>query len=147
MKLLIVCHGNINRSPLLSGLLASNPNFEIRQGALKSIEDPKWRPQLATKKMRMYVLNRGVDILEHRSSKLTLANMYWADKIIYFDNGNRKRLWNFAPELEDKFVPAGQYINEDSVRDPNYFTAESYEFKEVVAQIFAIAEEINKNGI
>jgi protein-tyrosine-phosphatase len=96
MKLLVICHGNINRSPLAAAVLAQHDHIEVRQGRLKFGH----RLEKASKKMRDAAAKIGIDLSKHRSRDITLEDIEWADAVIYMDAGNLKRLNEFVAGTE-----------------------------------------------
>ena len=128
MKILVLCHGNINRSPFVAGLLRWSMH-EIR-GA--GFVNPGKR---AAKKMRDAAPPLGVDLSEHRSRLVDQESIDWADLIIYMDGGNRARLQALAPDSLHKarclasFCPGG---NVTRIPDPAFMATGSSEFEDVV---------------
>lgn len=117
IKLLVVCHGNICRSPLVSAVLLQQSIhiFHIRQGGLSDHTGRR-----AAKKIRDYCAKNSIDGLEeHRSRKITQDDVDWADKIIYMDSGNRKRLESYQGAIE-KSICLGEYVGLSKIQDPNF---------------------------
>lgn len=92
MRVLVVCHANINRSPLCAALLAQTEGVEVLQAALKDWK----RPERAAKKIRVAGEALGVDLEDHRSQPITQKLLYSSNVVIYMDGGNLKRLLVFA---------------------------------------------------
>lgn len=140
MKVLVVCHGNINRSPLCAAVLRQErPDLTVREAALKGWDNPGFRPERAAKKMRQEAMRAyGIDLEPHRSRSITVADMEWADRVIYMDGGNLRRLhrikdaWHgLDPAL---WLSLGSFDEppRERIPDPNFLKAGSPEFIEVV---------------
>lgn len=88
MKVLFVCHGNINRSPSAE-IIARQlfPDLEVKSCGLKT-----WAGRITSKKMRETLNARGFPTEGIRSTPITQELVEWADKIFYMDGGNERRL-------------------------------------------------------
>ena len=131
MKILVLCHGNINRSPLCANVLLTHkePDLYVRQAAIKSIY-PGWKPERASKKMRDAAKAEfNIDLSEHKSRKLTREDIAWADFVIYMDNGNLSHLEKFAgtPHRGQTWIALGDYATPPAKRipDPAFMARES----------------------
>jgi protein-tyrosine-phosphatase len=145
-SILVLCHGNINRSPLAAAVLAQNPRLSVRQGRLKFGH----RLEKAAKKMREAAAPLGLDLSAHRSRDVTLDDLLWADIIVYMDAGNRKRLIEFAGEhwdrIAERTVCLGVFANpqRDRIPDPAFIKKGSPKFAEVVDLIKTCSEELSR---
>ena len=132
MKILVLCHGNINRSPLCAAVLAEW--FEVRSAALK----PNARGR-ATRKMREAALDRGYNLDEHRTHEVTREDLEWADRVIYMDQGNYKRLVQRLDveglEVDRSCLAAWTQPLQERIPDPNFYRGSSPEFQAVVDMI------------
>lgn len=132
-KILVVCHGNINRSPLCAAILKQRTGAEILQAAMMD-----WvRPLRAAKKMRDAAADLGLDLEEHRSQAATVEMLEEADMVIYMDGGNLKRLKTLAgtDTVDPKWHCLGQYAPGGSlprIPDPGFMARDSAKFKETV---------------
>lgn len=110
-NVLVVCHGNICRSPLV-GIILSN-EFKVRTGGFVNPNKP------ANKKIREYAEHQSLDLSNHRSRLVNPKDYLWADVIVYMDNGNLKRLRETkAPE--NKLFCLASIVGETRIPDPNY---------------------------
>ena len=115
-NVLVVCHGNICRSPLVAAVLTQAIGAErVRSRGLK--ESPKGP---AAKKVRDYAEGIGIVLAEHRASALTTADVEWADLLIYMDGGNRKRLEGFKIPSKCVVKCLGDYVGLTRIDDPNF---------------------------
>jgi len=87
VKVLFVCHGNINRSPAAE-IIAKQlyPHWSVKSCGLKT-----WPGRITAKKMRDTLNARGFVTEGIRSTPITPELVQWADKIFYMDGGNEKR--------------------------------------------------------
>ena len=86
MRVLFVCHGNVNRSAAAEIIARQDyPDHEYKSCGLKT-KDGK----IIAKKMRE-VLKEQVYDEETRSTAINQDQVDWADVIFYMDNANEKR--------------------------------------------------------
>lgn len=127
MRLLVICHGNICRSPVAAAILARElPTFEVRQGGFVN------PGKLSPPKIRMWAKNAGYDLMKHRSRLTTVSDTRWADVILYMDKGNLKRLETLAPNAMIKAKCLGSFAGKDRCPDPNFFPRDSIQFAEAM---------------
>lgn len=137
MNILVLCHGNINRSPLAEAVLreelASTPQVHVRSAALK----PGCKPHRAARKMRNAALDHGYLLDDHRAHEVTELELKWADLIVYMDDGNKRRL----DALQDVYglqrdtACLASYVGEKRIPDPNFRKGDSPEFHATVELI------------
>lgn len=127
MKTLILCHGNINRSPMCAAVMRcyAGSLLDIRSAGFVN---PGRR---AAKKMRDLAEERGYDLSEHRSQLATRELMLKHDVIIYMDGGNYRRLKDLLNgSLTDKQVYClGAFANPpvERIPDPAFMSRGSSE--------------------
>lgn len=139
MKVLVVCHGNINRSPLCAAILREQqPSWEVREAALKAWEKPSWKPERASKKMRDAALELGFNLEAHRSTAITAELLSWADAVIFMDQGNYKR----AKAIEEQtgirvkaLYCLASFEGKSRIPDPAFIARGTQEFHDVVKLI------------
>lgn len=133
MKVLVVCHGAINRSPFVACIIRQlRPNWEVKVAGLKTTNGRR-----ASRKARAAAAERGLSLEAHRSTVATRGLVEWSQVTLYMDGGNEKRLRALvSPEV---FVSRCQLLADyGSVRrvpDPNYESDPNR-----LAEMFAIAE-------
>lgn len=85
---LVLCHGNICRSPLAGELM--------RRAGVKNVVTAGFKEKAGTKspkKMRDWALaNQGIDLSEHRAQPVTVELLRKAQIILYMDGGQESRL-------------------------------------------------------
>lgn len=108
---LVLCHGNICRSPLAAAVIRRY-GLAVRD---RGLSDKQGRR--AAKKVRDYAAKRGYDLSNHRSQTVSVNDIHWAHVILYMDGGNRTRLAGTALQ---KAVCLAEYVGELRIPDPNY---------------------------
>ena len=145
-NVLVVCHGNINRSALCAAILKRHAGRDISVRSAGFTKDG----QRAAKKMRIAAAREGYNLEEHRSTLITQELIKWSDLIVYMDGGNYKRLKEMLNGDMPKTTVAclGQWSlpHRDRIADPNFLKADSPEFNAIVSQIIEasrnLAEEL-----
>lgn len=139
--ILILCHGNINRSPACAAVLRKqHPSWTIKSAGFVNPGKP------ATKKMREAMAERGYDLSTHRSQLVTTELGEWADHIIIMDNANMRRFREICPwpHQIDKVIWLGSVRKLRRIPDPNYMKRGSEEFNAVVELIIECTREIGE---
>lgn len=87
MKVLFVCHGNIERSASAE-IIAHRmfPNWEVKSCGVAAKNG-----RITGKKMRTALAHRGYATTGIRSLMITQQMVDWADRIFYMDGGNERR--------------------------------------------------------
>jgi protein-tyrosine phosphatase len=84
-RVLVVCYGNIYRSPFcgasLRGLLPAD--IEVRTSGFHRVVDRPSPPRHVTMSQ-----SRNIDLSAHRSSKITPEDLKWADIVVLMDRHN-----------------------------------------------------------
>jgi protein-tyrosine-phosphatase len=161
-NILVLCHGNINRSPacaavLRDALVRMEPSFYTVTSA--GFINPGRR---AAKKMREAMLAMGYDLSQHRSQLVTPEMLQSADIVVYMDGGNARRIVNMMQAsnyrmcgwrpLPDKCVNLGKWSVPvaPKVPDPAFMKKDSPEFAAVVEQLVlssrALAKQLLERG-
>lgn len=151
MNVLVLCHGNINRSPLCEAVLKEefkdHPQVIVRSAALK----PNAPSHRATRKMREAALDRGYDLDTHRAKEVTDADLHWANWIVYMDKGNLRRLtslmdvYGINQEREMDLLCLAQWSGDATVTripDPNFRKGDSPEFQSTVDLILKCSKRL-----
>lgn len=138
MNVLVVCLGNINRSPLCAAVLKRNaPNCTIKSAGFRRAGAK------ATLKMREQALALGYDLELHRSSHVTPAMLHYADYVVYMDGSNLQHLKDEGLDTK-KGICLGEYCEPPTqrIKDPNYMKRGSVEFKAVAEQIVEASQRL-----
>lgn len=87
MKVLFLCHGNVNRSAAAEIILRQDyPHIEVKSAGLKTTDG-----RITAKKMRDVLNDVGYKTEGIRSTAVTQELIDWADEIFYMDDANKKR--------------------------------------------------------
>ena len=127
-KILLLCHGNICRSPYaehrLRNLLTSDL-FEIRSAGFYPTPDRPPPPSY-----RALVSERGIDLTDHRSTLVDTRLTRWADLIVIMDQLNWRHIMGLRSAEEEKTVWLGAWRQEGAdmeIEDPYGKTPEKVE--------------------
>lgn len=137
MRVLVLCHGNVNRSPLAAAVLRAYDYFMVQDGGLAP-DSAKGR--VAAKKTREFAEEYGYDLTEHRSQLVDEGSVHWAEWVIMFDKGNERRFTERFPQHVHKIINFG-------IRDPGFMAKDSLEFKQTQAKVIQMVKawaEANK---
>lgn len=106
MKVLFLCHGNVNRSAAAEIIAKQDyPNLEVKSAGLKTTDG-----KITAKKMRDVLNEVGYNTEGIRSTLVTQELVDWADEIFYMDEPNKKRFiekFGDLPKAQklSKFLP------------------------------------------
>ena len=95
-RLLVLCHGNICRSPAAEQLLKRHlpsQRFEVSSAGLSHQENLS-TPSDFVQEAKTF----GLDLSTHRSRSASSLLVEWADLILIMDRSNRDLLFDFGPE-------------------------------------------------
>jgi len=113
VKILVVCEGNICRSPMAQGILqAALPTMNVRSagiGALIGMAPDDIASQLMTE--------RGIDITGHRAVQINREMCLGADLVLVMSQAQRERVEDMYPLARGRIFRLGEYINQD-IPDP-----------------------------
>ena len=125
-RVLMVCLGNICRSPMAEGILkkkAEEVDFEIYidSAGTSSWHQGEQSDGRAMEEMRM----NDIDISDQQSRPFTIADFYLFDHILVMDDSNRSNVLNLARNQEDQqkvslILDFGNEVKGKSVPDPYY---------------------------
>lgn len=133
MRVLVLCHGSVNRSPFVAAIIAHHrPDWRVHCAGLKTTVG---RP--ATPKAKTAAARIGLDLSYHRSQPMTRDLFDWADVVLYMDSGNEKRLIEQVGEaaVRRKAELLASYGSLRRLPDPNYTSD-----PELLRQYFGMAE-------
>ena len=112
-SILVLCEGNICRSPMAEGLLAAGlRGMDVRSAGLGALVGNPADP-IAVELMR----ERGIDIGRHRAVQVNRSLCLESDLILVMDDEQRQRLQKMYPQVHGRVFRIGQYADLD-VPDP-----------------------------
>jgi protein-tyrosine phosphatase len=112
-SILVICEGNICRSPMAQGLLAAAlPQASVQSAGLGALIG---RPadDTAIKLMR----ERNIDIGAHRATQLSNHACVVSDLIFVMDTEQRQRVEALYPHTRGRVFRIGEYANSE-IPDP-----------------------------
>ena len=112
-SLLVVCEGNICRSPMAQGLFAARlPGWRVASAGLGALVGAPADP-MAVALLR----ERGVDITGHRALQITRALCLESDMVLVMEREQRQRLEKLYPESCGRVFRMAEHAATD-VPDP-----------------------------
>jgi protein-tyrosine-phosphatase len=145
-RVLVVCSGNICRSPFGSELLASlQPELIVRSAGLEAGEGACADP-MALRTAAAY----AVDLRGHAAHALDAEDVRWADLILAMEGHHAARIARRWPEAQAKtwelghFLPAPPHTIEDPWGRSEDFFAQSFE--RIALGLRRLSEQLNARG-
>ncbi|MDB5898015.1 MAG: protein tyrosine phosphatase [Ramlibacter sp.] len=112
-SILVVCEGNICRSPMAEGLLAAAlPGVKLQSAGLNAVLGAP-ADEMAIELMS----GRGIDIGAHRARQITRQMCLEADLVFVMEREQRQRLEKTYPEACGRVFRLGEHVGQD-VPDP-----------------------------
>jgi len=119
LRVLVVCTGNISRSPFGEALLKlpfGNPEesgIHVSSAGTYALEGSP-----AEANMILTARERGIDITDHRARQLTVDMLHQTDIVLVAEPGHRDWILRIAPEVENRIHLFTELINVECVPDP-----------------------------
>jgi protein-tyrosine-phosphatase len=119
IRLLFVCSGNINRSPMAAGIAQVQADrigldIETRSAGILGIVDKPAAPNA------VYVCREiGADLSDHRSAPLTDELLAWADRVVVMELEHSGHIHEYFSRYADKVILLGPFGGVEEVPDPN----------------------------
>jgi protein-tyrosine-phosphatase len=105
-RILVLCYGNIYRSPFveyyLNSIRPESLNLQVKSAGFHNTEDRR-----STDAYVEYCRTWGVDLSPHRSTRVTAALLDWAELIIIMDGHNYKMVKQQGTAVTDKLIWLG----------------------------------------
>ena len=147
MKILMVCLGNICRSPIAHGVMdylvkKEGLDWEVDSAGTGSYhigQQPDLRSIAVAKK-------RGIDISAHKARKFIPADFKRFDKIFVMDNNNYSAVVSLTDEAKER-AKVKLFIPDASVQDP-YFDDVLFEpvFEQIITQCEKLLKHLKKEN-
>jgi len=105
-RLLVICYGNICRSPFAAGLLARRlPSLEVRSAGLEARDGKPAEPGASR-----LALRHGIDLRAHAAHHMRADDVVWADLIIAMEGYQSARVRRRWPESAAKIHLLGDFF-------------------------------------
>ncbi|WP_249679447.1 low molecular weight protein-tyrosine-phosphatase [Pseudomonas abieticivorans] len=129
-KVLIICVGNICRSPMAAALLRhrSNGCVQVTSAGVQASSGAYMDP-MAKAVLKDFKIKSG----EHRACQVTRDMLHWADLVLLMEQQQLKRVVELAPEVRGKVFLIGKWQNDLPIADP--FRRPKNAFQQTYAQL------------
>lgn len=112
-RILVVCEGNICRSPMAQGLLAhALPGSQVLSAGLGAMVG--WPADEAALRL---MHERGIDISAHRAQQITSPLCLNSDLVLVMDTDQKQRVESRYPQARGRVFRLGEYTRQD-IPDP-----------------------------
>jgi protein-tyrosine phosphatase len=130
-RVLVICAGNICRSPMAEVLLQQQfPHLEIHSAGLVAMVD-----QPADEKSQLCVQQLGLDLSQHRAKQITAEDVKNVDIVLTMSSHQQKHLENLMPFAKGKVFRLGHWQNKD-ISDPYQKPQEAFDQACLLIQTF-----------
>jgi protein-tyrosine-phosphatase/predicted ATP-grasp superfamily ATP-dependent carboligase len=137
-RVLVVCYGNICRSPLVERLLRQS--LDPGRVEARSCGFIKREGRTSPEDYLLIALEAGVDLSAHRSSAISPDAVSWADVILLMDRQNWKMMRDYSQESAEKVLWLGGWAQERAGEIPDPYGKDPEEMGRLVG-IMAEATE------
>ena len=140
-KILVVCVGNICRSPIGELLLQKHlPQIEINSAGISALVGKPADPNSIT-----VALKENIDLSLHIAQKLTAELIAEHDLILVMEKGHIKAVTNISPSAGGKTMLLAQWNGQQEIPDPYRQNIEAFEFVYTLMSESALkwAEKLN----
>lgn len=122
-RILVLCVGNICRSPMAEALLRQAFLDRGRQVEVRSAGLGAMVGHPADEHVRLLMDRRGIDVTDHRAVQVAPDMLRWADLVLVMETGHRSDVCKRAPSATGKVFLLGHWIAAE-IPDP-YLAPES----------------------
>lgn len=116
-RILIICTGNICRSPMAEALLKQKLSLAGHQATIQSAGTGALLGHPADEPACALMQSRGLDISAHRASQMTQEHTRWAELILVMQTHHRDSLLSLDPTARGKTFLLGHWSDQE-IPDP-----------------------------
>jgi protein-tyrosine phosphatase len=141
-KILVVCVGNICRSPIGELLLQKHlPHLEVNSAGISAMTGSPADPHSIS-----VAAEEDIDLSLHIAQQLTAELIAEHDLILVMEKGHINAVTQLAPAARGKTMLFGQWDNQQEIPDPYRQDREAFEFvyAMIAESAFKWAEKLNK---
>lgn len=139
-RLLVMCYGNIYRSPFVAASIGrrirGQPGFEIRSAGFHPVQARPSPPDY----VHLVAATCQIDLESHRSRVVAPADLEWADAIIIMDRYNWERLRPFGADIQGKIIWLGAFSESGPLEIQDPYSLPLPKVRAIVDQMQAAAE-------
>ncbi|MGF1755907.1 low molecular weight phosphotyrosine protein phosphatase [Vibrio makurazakiensis] len=127
-KILVVCIGNICRSPLGEALLTDLlPNKQIASAGIM-VESSGLAGNSADPSSQLVALEEGLDLANHQAQQLTKELCDEYDLILVMESGHIDLVAELVPTARSKTLLFGQWSGDATIADPHRKEMPAFQF-------------------
>lgn len=129
-SILVVCEGNICRSPTAAALLRRDTGNRVGSAGIAALTGNDMDPTA-----RAVAEQHGLRCPPHRARMLSVELCSQVDLILVMEHRQREYIGRLAPEVSGKTLLFGKWLEEREIPDPYRRSPEAYE------QVYRILEQ------
>jgi len=148
-RVLVVCHGNICRSPFLEAYLRHKaPQLAVLSAGLAAAADSRADPTA-----RQVAEEFGLSLEAHRSRRLDSHDLARADLVLAMEGHQAVAILKLAPDARSRLCLAGDFLPTAPHRVPDPWGESEDRYRSVFARLALGAErmlllpQINRDGL
>ena len=110
--ILVLCQGNICRSPVAEAMLKQRlPNKQVQSAGLVALVGQGAEPTAAE-----IAMANGLDLSAHIARQVTVDMMQWADLILVMSQVQRSQVGQLVPQAMGKTLLLGHWLDQPGDR-------------------------------
>ncbi|HVH18406.1 MAG TPA: low molecular weight protein-tyrosine-phosphatase, partial [Myxococcota bacterium] len=135
---LVLCHGNICRSPFAAALLPARlPNLEVRSAGLQAADGDPADATAASCAQR-----RGISLAAHRSARVDAESLAWADLILVMQGAHVAEIASRWPQHRARVRLLGDFLAGPPYLLPDPWGREEQIFEQVFTRVAEAVERL-----